>query len=101
MQTIEEKIKQRRQQMLVHSILYYEFDSPIISDKLYDVWARELVQLQKDYPKESKNTILYDTFSNWDGNTGYDVYQCQEKYYDIARKLLLLYKEKNNFSKKE
>lgn len=54
---VKEKIKQRRQQMLVHSILYYEFDSPIISDKKYDVWARELVQLQKNIPKRLK--ILY------------------------------------------
>ena len=92
MQTIEEKIKQRRQQMLVHSILYYEFDSPIISDKLYDVWARELVQLQKDYPKEARKVVLNDVFSDWDGNTGYDIHQNQDKYYDVARALLIFEK---------
>lgn len=85
---VQSKIKQRRQQMLVHSILYYEFDSPIITDKQYDIWARELVGLQKSCPKESSSTLLFDVFIDWDGNTGFDIYQSQYKYYNIARELL-------------
>lgn len=92
---VQSKIKQRRQQMLVHSILYYEFDSPIITDKQYDIWARELVELQKNHPKESKSTLLFDVFSDWDGNTGFDIYQNQYKYYNIARELLAYHRSES------
>jgi len=65
-----ELIQRRRLQILVHSCIYYELDQNIISDRQWDAWARELVQLQKDYPEESKDTIWYDAFKDWDASTG-------------------------------
>lgn len=56
--------------MLVHSCIYYELDRNIIDDKTWDTWARELVQLQHDYPEESKDTIWYEAFADWDASTG-------------------------------
>ena len=50
--TIKEKIRQRRRQMLVHSYIYYELDDNIVSDAQWAKWAKELEQLQKNYPKE-------------------------------------------------
>lgn len=73
LQTIEEKIKQRRLQMLVHSYIYYELDKNIIDDSTWDKWAMELVDLQTKYPKESKNVEYYEQFKNWDGSTGADL----------------------------
>ena len=73
LQTIEEKIKQRRLQMLVHSYIYYELDKNIIDDSTWDKWAMELVDLQLKYPKESKNVEYYEQFKNWDGSTGADL----------------------------
>lgn len=70
LQTIEEKIKQRRLQMLIHSYIYYELNTNIITDFKWSQWAMELVQLQKDNPIASKNVIYYNEFKNWDGNTG-------------------------------
>lgn len=67
---IAEKMYQRRLQMLVHSCLYYELDTNLISDKKWDEWARELVQLQKDYPEMSKEVAWYDAFKDWDASTG-------------------------------
>lgn len=69
-QTIQEKIKQRRRQMLVHSYIYYELNDNIISDSQWSKWAKELEQLQKDYPKESAEVEEYDQFKNWDGSSG-------------------------------
>lgn len=65
---IQERIRQRRAQILIHSFLYYHLDSPIISDITFDRWSKELVDLQK----ECKEIYFYDqVFSDWDGSTGY------------------------------
>ena len=69
-QKIKDLIQRRRLQLLVHSCIYYEMDSNIIDDKTWDTWARELVQLQKDYPEESKDAVWYDAFKDWDASTG-------------------------------
>lgn len=70
MQTIKEKIRQRRRQMLVHSYIYYELNENIIDDSTWSMWAKELEQLQKDYPKESAEVEEYENFKNWDGSSG-------------------------------
>ncbi len=70
MQTIKEKIRQRRRQMLAHSYIYYELNDSIISDATWSKWATELAQLQKDYPKESAEVEEYENFKDWDGSSG-------------------------------
>ena len=70
---IYELIQQRRLQLLVHSRIYYVLNNNIISDKQFDEFAKELVQLQKDYPQISKDVIFYNAFENWDGTTGFDL----------------------------
>lgn len=87
-QTIEEKIKQRRLQMLVHSYIYYELDDNIIPDSKWSKWAMELVDLQKKYPKESKNVQYYDAFKDFDGSSGFDLPYNDTKIISIAHKLL-------------
>ena len=67
---IAEKIQQRRYQMLVHSCLYYHLNNNIISDKQWDEWARELRDLQNQYPEISKQVTLYEYFKDWDASTG-------------------------------
>ena len=69
-QEIMELIQRRRLQLLVNSCIYYEMNNSIISDEMWDKWARELVQLQTDYPEESKAVIWYNAFENWDASTG-------------------------------
>jgi len=66
-QTLDEKIKQRRTQMLIHCYLYYVLDKPIISDDKWQQWADELVQLQNQ-----KLIIGFydDAFKDWSGATG-------------------------------
>lgn len=77
-QTIKEKIQQRRRQMLVHSYLYYEKNTNIVSDSKWSEWAKELERLQIEYPKESQAVEYYDMFKDWDGSSGaflqYDEY---------------------------
>lgn len=67
------KIKQRRLQILVHSCIYYEYDTNIVSDAKWTSWAKELVQLQKEYPEEAKCTDWASQFENFNGSTGMDL----------------------------
>ena len=65
--SLVEKIRQRRHQMLVHSYLYYELDTPVITDEKWQQWADELTELQT----ELKEIDFYDeVFADWNGSTG-------------------------------
>ncbi len=58
--------------MAVHSVLYYVFDSPVWDDVKYDACARELVQLQQEFPEESKQAPFHKEFEDFIG-TGYNL----------------------------
>ena len=100
MQTIAERIRQRRRQMLVHSYLYYEKDVNIVSDAKWSQWAMELVQLQKDYPKESSEVEYAEMFADWDGSSGAflkfgdDIKSCAERLYESVQKPIIKSKSK-------
>tara|TARA_R110000824_G_scaffold241698_3_gene430444 strand:+ start:1845 stop:2168 length:324 start_codon:yes stop_codon:yes gene_type:complete len=69
-QTIKEKIRQRRSQMLVHSYLYYEKDEPIIDDFKWQRWADELAVLQKENVGHCEIGFYDKEFADWTGDTG-------------------------------
>lgn len=64
-----ELIKRRRLQMLIHSIVYEQFNESIISDRQWDIWAKELYDLQEKHPKESRKVWGCDIFYDWTGDT--------------------------------
>lgn len=70
LQSIEEKIKQRRAQMLVHSCIYYELNDNIVSDHLWQEWADELVELQAKHPDKCSIGFYDKQFEDWTGATG-------------------------------
>lgn len=63
-------IYRRRLQILVHSCIYYEFDTNLITDATYDTWGHELARLQRQYPSISERLCYADVFRNWSGGTG-------------------------------
>ena len=69
-QTVKEKIRQRRSQMLVHSCLYYEMDESIVSDDKWQQWANELALLQLENPNDCLLDFYDEEFADWDGTTG-------------------------------
>jgi hypothetical protein len=74
---VAELIARRRRQILVHSYIYYEMNSNVISDSTWSKWAMELVELQNKYPEIAKKTVFSKTFENFDGSSGYDLdYTC-------------------------
>lgn len=70
---IAEKIQQRRLQLLVHSCIYYELNQNNVPDATWDKWAKELVQLQMDYPDIAKEVVWAEAFEGFDGSTGFDL----------------------------
>ena len=87
-QTITEKIQQRRYQMLVHSYIYYRLNDSVVSDHDFDRWAKELVELQELYPEESKQAPYYEDFIDFDGSSGYDLPYHYPNIREIAHRLL-------------
>lgn len=84
---IAEKIQQRRLQILVHSCIYYEFNENNVSDKTWDTWAKELVQLQTDYPNIASYGMYAEAFYGFDGSTGFDLPIKDEWVMSKARQL--------------
>ena len=70
---IKELINRRRRQILVHSCLYYRMNTTIITDKQFDKWAYQLVDLQKEYPQIANNCVFAEDFTAFDGTTGFDL----------------------------
>lgn len=68
---IAELIMQRRRQIWIHSIIYYELNDNIVSDAQWAKWALELTDLQNEYPELSKSLPFYDIFKDFDYSTGY------------------------------
>ena len=58
-------------QIAVHSYIYYELNTNVISDETWSKWAKELVELIKKYPKEFRSIKHYEWFEDFDGSTGY------------------------------
>lgn len=72
-QTLSEKIKQRRTQMLMHSYIYYHLDDNIVSDDKWQQWANELASLQEMWNTlgMAKKIDFYDeAFGDWTGASG-------------------------------
>ena len=67
---IAELIQQRRYQLLIHSCIYYGLNQNVISDMQWDSWAKELRELQNQYPEISKQIVLFEYFKDWDASTG-------------------------------
>lgn len=70
---IAELINRRRRQVLVHSTIYYNLNSNIVSDAKWAEWAKELAELQKKYPSIAADCVYADDFKNFDPSTGYNL----------------------------
>lgn len=70
MDAIADKIQRRRLQILIHSYIYYRCDRNVVSDRVWDRWAKELTELQRQNPDTSRQVIWYEAFKDWDGSTG-------------------------------
>lgn len=86
--SIAAKIQQRRYQILVHSLIYYELDTNLVSDDKWASWGKELVALQNAHPDISCKVIFAEAFKNFDGSTGFNLPYNDEQVVNIAYRLL-------------
>lgn len=68
-ESVVELIRRRRLQLIIHSAIYYHFNSNIVNDGQYDAWTKELVELHDKYPSYSDRHDKY--FKDWRGETGF------------------------------
>ena len=55
-------------------------DSSIVEDKLFDANAKQLVQMQNDFPTEAEESDYWYVFNDFDGSTGFDLFHRLTKH---------------------
>lgn len=93
---IKGKIRHRRSQILVHSCLYYEMNTSIVSDHIWQKWADELKLLQNENPDCCKIDFFDYEFCDWTGATGYHLPMLDPWVSSKARWLLQCHEELNH-----
>lgn len=62
-----------QRKIIIHSILYYELDKNILSDKQFDEMSKHLVKLSKKTKNYYESDYFY-CFYDFDGSSGFDLY---------------------------
>lgn len=61
--------------ILIHSIMYYEIDKTIWTDKQFDEIAKQLVsEMNQTTQERFERTQYYYAMHDFDGTTGFDLY---------------------------
>lgn len=94
----QDKVDFAARYIIVHSIIYYEMDESVISDKKFDKKAQALVRLINKYPEEVKNSEYFQAIHDFDGSTGFHLYhrlkKSQRRYLkQIAHHVIRCYKK--------
>lgn len=71
--TIEEQINFLQRRIIIWSIIYYELDANIVSDRKFDSIAKQLVKMQSEH-NDVMNTQYGYCMYDFDGTTGFDLY---------------------------
>lgn len=90
---IREIITRRRNQILVHSAIYYKYNQNVISDLQFDKWCNELVDLQQKYPNEASLCVHHDCFKDFDGSSGFDLDYHTPQILNAAHRVMYLHKK--------
>ena len=84
---IKADILRKRQQILVHSCLYYRLDTNLIEDYQYDRIGKSLAELQIKYPELSKEVAYkYEAFKTFGQDGCYSGYNLPTSDPDVVRK---------------
>lgn len=101
-----EKIQLLQRWIILHSYLYYELDKSVIADKCFDDNCKQLMKMKKEFPKEYKKSRYDYCMKDFDGNTGFDLYNRltyvdRDKIERDAKVILKLNGEQNNGKEKK
>lgn len=92
------KISYLQRRVIVYSIMYYELDQSVVSDKKYDAISKQLVSMmQETSEKELEKTDYWYCMYDFDGSTGFDLYdrlnKKDKKYLkELAQRIIKLHR---------
>ncbi len=66
--------------ILIHCIIYYEFNDNVISDSKFDDKCRNLVHLQTEFYTDFEKSQYYYCFYDFTGETGYYLFNRLRPY---------------------
>jgi NAD-dependent DNA ligase len=90
---IKELINRRRRQVIVHSYIYYRKNENIIDDHTFDMWSKELVELQEKYPDIAAECVYAEYFKDFDGSSGFDLPTHLPEIMTVGERLLRYHKK--------
>jgi hypothetical protein len=65
------KIELLQRWILVHSYLYYDMNTSVVSDEMFDRNSKQLTDLSDAYPEALKKSRYYYVMKDFDGSTGF------------------------------
>lgn len=66
------KASHLQRRIIVHSLIYYEMNNSVITDKQFDTMCQQLVDLQNAIEHEEfRETTYYYAMHDFDGSTGF------------------------------
>lgn len=71
---IIDKINYLQKMILVNSVLYYKYDTNALTDYEYDSISEQLVSYMNAYPISKRISKYAYVFDNYDGTTGYHLF---------------------------
>ena len=77
--TIKEKIELLEYWIIFQSYLYYEKDTSIVSDNMYDNNTKQLLWYKEIFKKEFISSKYYPYFKHFNSGTGYDLFRLIRK----------------------
>ncbi len=93
---VRELIARRRNQILIHSIIYYRYGTSVIEDTQFDEWANQLAALQMQYPDIASLCPYAEEFKGFDGTTGYHLPMYDSVLLSKAQYVIEISKQFNN-----
>ena len=93
---IKTKIEYIERRIIIYSIMYYELNQSVVSDKDYDKLSKYLCYLINQYPDVFKSTEYYYCLYDFEPSTGFYIYdrlnkRDKNKLRHIAEYILMLY----------
>lgn len=68
-------IDRLQRQLIVHSYIYYELNSNIWADSLYDSKMREMEEIIQKHPKDFLLSTFHNIFKDFSPSSGYNLIQ--------------------------
>ena len=78
--SIQSKMESLQRWLIVHAHIYYNYNNNVVTDKMWDDNAYQLVDMKKQYPKTYKKTFYYPVMNDFDGSTGFDLFDRLQKW---------------------